>query len=99
MIIKNKKITDENELKEIIEEYNQDNFVVKPEGLTAGKGVKVGGIHFDGKDEGYEYAKECLKNFRNSYNSRQGRRRRIYSNVCNGWKACSSNTNNIRLSI
>lgn len=72
MIIKNKKITDENELKEIIEEYNQDNFVVKPEGLTAGKGVKVGGIHFHGKDEGYEYAKECLKNFRNSYNSRQG---------------------------
>lgn len=62
MIIKNFKITDKNELKKTIEEnYNDDSFVVKPEGLTGGKGVKVGGIHFNGRDEGYEYALECLE--------------------------------------
>ncbi len=61
MIIKNYNITDENELKNIIETYEDDSFVVKPEGLTGGKGVKVGGIHFKGKEEGYEYAKSCLE--------------------------------------
>lgn len=61
MIIKNYNITDINELKSIIETYKDDSFVVKPEGLTGGKGVKVGGIHFKGKEEGYEYAKSCLE--------------------------------------
>ena len=61
MIIKNYNITDENELKDIINRYEDDSFVVKPEGLTGGKGVKVGGIHFKGKEEGYEYAKSCLE--------------------------------------
>ena len=61
MIIKNYNITDEDELKTIIDKYEDDNFVVKPEGLTGGKGVKVGGIHFKGKEEGYEYAKSCLE--------------------------------------
>ncbi len=61
MIIKNYNITDINELKSIIDKYENDNFVVKPEGLTGGKGVKVGGIHFKGKEEGYEYAKSCLE--------------------------------------
>lgn len=61
MIIKNYNITDVNELKSIIDNYEDDNFVVKPEGLTGGKGVKVGGIHFKGKKEGYEYAKSCLE--------------------------------------
>jgi len=61
MIIKNYNITDTNELKTIIDKYEDDNFVVKPEGLTGGKGVKVGGIHFKGKEEGYEYAKSCLE--------------------------------------
>ena len=61
MIIKNYNITSESELKEIIDKYEDDSFVVKPEGLTGGKGVKVGGIHFKGKDEGYEYAKSCLE--------------------------------------
>jgi phosphoribosylamine--glycine ligase len=61
MIIKNYNITDVNELKTIIDKYEDDNFVVKPEGLTGGKGVKVGGIHFKGKQEGYEYAKSCLE--------------------------------------
>jgi len=60
MIIKNYNISDENELEKIINSYESDNFVVKPEGLTGGKGVKVGGIHFKGKEEGLEYAKKCM---------------------------------------
>lgn len=61
MVIKNFKITDKTELRKVIDDnYKDDNFVVKPEGLTGGKGVKVGGIHFKGKEEGYEYALECL---------------------------------------
>jgi len=61
MIIKNYNITDVEELKNIIDKYEDDSFVVKPEGLTGGKGVKVGGIHFKGKEEGFEYAKSCLE--------------------------------------
>lgn len=61
MIIKNYNITNENKLKEIISKYNKDEFVIKPEGLTGGKGVKVGGIHFKGKKEGLKYALSCLK--------------------------------------
>lgn len=61
MIIKNYNITSIEELKNIIDTYNDDSFVVKPEGLTGGKGVKVGGIHFKGKKEGFEYAKSCLE--------------------------------------
>ena len=61
MIIKNYNISDENELEKIINTYESDNFVIKPEGLTGGKGVKVGGIHFKGKEEGLEYAKKCMQ--------------------------------------
>ena len=61
MIIKNYNITSLEDLKSIIDTYNDDSFVVKPEGLTGGKGVKVGGIHFKGKNEGFEYAKSCLE--------------------------------------
>lgn len=60
MVIKNFNISSEEELKKAIEKYSDANFVVKPEGLTGGKGVKVGGEHFSSKEEGYEYAKECL---------------------------------------
>ena len=60
MIIKNYNLTTEEELRQVIDKYEDDSFVVKPEGLTGGKGVKVGGIHFKGKEEGYEYAKSCL---------------------------------------
>jgi phosphoribosylamine--glycine ligase len=48
------------ELEDASMAYSDANFVVKPEGLTGGKGVKVGGIHFLTKDEGIAYAKECL---------------------------------------
>ena len=61
MIIKNYNIRNEDELRQVIDKYENDSFVVKPEGLTGGKGVKVGGIHFKGKEEGYEYAKSCLE--------------------------------------
>ena len=61
MIIKNYNITDVNQLKSIIDKYEDDSFVVKKERLTGGKGVKVGGIHFKGKEEGFEYAKSCLE--------------------------------------
>ena len=60
MIIKNYRVTDVDELRQAIESYSGDDFVVKPEGLTGGKGVKVGGVHFNGKLEGFEYARDCL---------------------------------------
>lgn len=37
------------------------HFVVKPAGLTGGKGVKVQGQQFSTKEEGKAYALECLK--------------------------------------
>jgi phosphoribosylamine---glycine ligase len=37
-----------------------DDFVVKADGLKGGKGVKVSGDHLNGKEEGLEYAIECL---------------------------------------
>ena len=61
MVIKNYQIKDEERLKQVIDTYEDDSFVVKPEGLTGGKGVKVGGIHFKGKDEGFNYAKGLLQ--------------------------------------
>lgn len=61
MIIKNEAIDNIEKLEEVMKNYEDDSFVVKPEGLTGGKGVKVGGIHFKGKQEGYEYAKSCLE--------------------------------------
>ncbi len=39
-----------------------DGVVVKPDGLTGGKGVKVQGDHFETKDEAYAYCEDVLKN-------------------------------------
>lgn len=61
VIIKNYDVKTVEELRKIIDTYKDENFVVKPEGLTGGKGVKVGGIHFASKEEGFEYAKSCLE--------------------------------------
>ncbi len=61
MVIRNKNISTLEELEMAMENYEDDSFVVKPEGLTGGKGVKVGGVHFKGKEEGFNYAKECLE--------------------------------------
>ncbi len=60
MVIKNYHVQSEEELEKAFENYADVNFVVKPEGLTGGKGVKVGGVHFKTKQEGIEYAKSCL---------------------------------------
>lgn len=60
MIIKNFEVTSLSELENAAMAYSDANFVIKPEGLTGGKGVKVGGIHFQTKEEGIDYAKECL---------------------------------------
>lgn len=46
-------------LKEFIEELG--HYVVKADGLTGGKGVKVSGEHLHSHDHGYDYAMECLK--------------------------------------
>lgn len=61
MIIKNFEITSATELENALANYADENFVIKPEGLTGGKGVKVGSIHFATKAEGQAYAKECLE--------------------------------------
>lgn len=47
-------------LKKAIDESAGIEFVVKPNYLTGGKGVKVGGDHFMTKQEGYLYAKDCF---------------------------------------
>lgn len=60
-IIKNYEVDNLEELDVAIGNYKDENFVIKPEGLTGGKGVKVGGVHFATKEEGYEYAKSCLE--------------------------------------
>ncbi|MCF7862325.1 phosphoribosylamine--glycine ligase [Candidatus Woesearchaeota archaeon] len=46
-------------LKEFLEQM--DEVVIKPDGLTGGKGVKVQGDHFDTKEEAYDYCKEVLE--------------------------------------
>lgn len=47
------------EIKDFID--GLDNAVVKPDGLTSGKGVKVQGDHFNTKKEAVEYCKEVLE--------------------------------------
>lgn len=46
-------------LKGFIQELDQ--FVIKPDGLTGGKGVKVQGDHFQNSSEGLAYARELFK--------------------------------------
>lgn len=50
--------TNEDELEDFAERY--DEIVVKADGLCGGKGVQVQGDHFETKEEGLEYAKECI---------------------------------------
>lgn len=38
-----------------------DGIVIKPDGLTGGKGVRVQGDHFETKEEAWEYCKEVLE--------------------------------------
>ena len=49
-------------LKEFLEELNKlGGFVVKPDGLTGGKGVKISDEHLKSIDEGISYCEEVLK--------------------------------------
>ena len=41
-------------------EHLEENFVIKPDGLTGGKGVKVSGDHFNNMNEGLQIIKELL---------------------------------------
>jgi len=45
-----------------LEKYNE-NVVIKPDGLAAGKGVKVFGEHLHNVQEAYDYAMELLEEF------------------------------------
>ncbi|MBL7206716.1 MAG: hypothetical protein ISS36_03905 [Candidatus Aenigmarchaeota archaeon] len=47
-------------IKEFLEELG-DGFVVKPDGLTGGKGVKVSGEHLQGVEDTLAYCEEVLK--------------------------------------
>ena len=55
-------VFNENNVNEINDFLNElDGIVIKPDGLTAGKGVKVQDDHFKTKKEALEYCKEVLK--------------------------------------
>ncbi len=54
-----KSFSSEEGLKEYIEELRE--VVIKPDGLTGGKGVRVQGDHFQTTDEAFAYAAEVLK--------------------------------------
>ncbi len=58
--VMNKSFSSEKECTEWISTYGKD-FVVKPKGLTGGKGVKVMGDHFSSWQEGLNYALELVK--------------------------------------
>ncbi len=47
------------EISEFFDQLGED-YVVKADGLKGGKGVKVSGDHLNGKQEGMDYAVECL---------------------------------------
>ena len=56
------KIFNKNNFNEIEDFLNEiENIVVKPDGLTGGKGVKVQGDHFNTKEEALAYCKEILE--------------------------------------
>lgn len=61
-LVKSYIVSNKEEFENVKKIYKDENFVVKPNGLTAGKGVKVGGVHFKSLQEGMEYAEECFNN-------------------------------------
>lgn len=52
--------SDSSKAERFIDQIDYD-FVIKPDGLTGGKGVVVQGVHFNTKEEGIEIIKEYLK--------------------------------------
>jgi len=55
-----KTFTSKQGIKEFMVELD-GQFVVKADGLHGGKGVKVVGDHLEGIEDGWEYAKQCIK--------------------------------------
>jgi phosphoribosylamine--glycine ligase len=47
-------------VREFLQELHPDT-VIKPDGLTGGKGVKVQGDHFETEEDAYKYCEEVLK--------------------------------------
>jgi phosphoribosylamine--glycine ligase len=52
---------DENGMRAFMRQLGEENYVVKPEGLTGGKGVKVAGEHLESIDDGLAYAEEVMR--------------------------------------
>lgn len=50
-------------IREFLDELGEGNYVVKADGLTGGKGVKVAGDHLHSIDEAAAYAEECIDKF------------------------------------
>jgi phosphoribosylamine--glycine ligase len=50
-----------NEIKNALNDFSDSDFVIKPDGLTAGKGVKVMGKHLNAIDEAKEYCLALLQ--------------------------------------
>ncbi|MFW9896652.1 MAG: phosphoribosylamine--glycine ligase [Candidatus Thorarchaeota archaeon] len=60
--VKNKIFDSMDDVESYIKDMGQENIVVKPEGLTGGKGVKVYGDHLFSKNDIIEYCKELIQN-------------------------------------
>ena len=60
--VKNKIFDSMDEIESYIKEIGEENLVVKPEGLTGGKGVKVYGDHLFSKTDILEYCQELTNN-------------------------------------
>jgi len=59
--LKYKSFSDPEKAKDFLKELNA-NVVIKPIGLTGGKGVRVAGDHFNGIEEAMSYVKEVIEN-------------------------------------
>jgi phosphoribosylamine--glycine ligase len=55
--------TDSREAERFIRQIDHD-FVIKPDGLTGGKGVMVQGVHFNSRDDGVKIVRNYLKSKR-----------------------------------
>ncbi len=59
--LKYKSYSDPEKAKDFLKELNA-NVVIKPIGLTGGKGVRVAGDHFNGIEEAMSYVREVIEN-------------------------------------
>ncbi|MFW9969608.1 MAG: phosphoribosylamine--glycine ligase [Candidatus Odinarchaeota archaeon] len=60
--VKSKVFDSMDEIESYIKDVGEENIVVKPEGLTGGKGVKVYGDHLFSKTDIIDYCQELIKN-------------------------------------